>query len=145
MNRRTPPSPMTTPEPRDDWRLEVAEPILPGLYPATITEVQLKVAEDGREWLSWGVTLDDDGRLASGGSSFSISPRSKSYAWVAAVLGRRAMGGGAVITAADLIGKACTVNIIEDAEGFSKVEGILPPQGGHPVPDLQGLIDEAQA
>jgi hypothetical protein len=129
------PTALPVAEGRDDWRLEVAEPILPGLYAAVITSVELRTSEDGREWLAWGFTLSDDGRLASGGSSFSISPRSKSYAWIAAVLGRRRMGGGAVITAVELIGQACTVSIVEDAEGFSKVDAVLPPQGGHPTPE----------
>lgn len=113
-----------------EWSLTVPEPIEPGVYRATVKSIELRMAEDDAEerpWLAWTFTLED-GREVGGGSSFSISPGSKPYAWIAAILGRAAMGGGTVIHPLDLEGAPCQVHIDLKEDGLSsKVQAVLPP------------------
>jgi hypothetical protein len=121
---RTPPSPPA--EDRHDWALEVPEPIPPGVYPATVSEIVLREADDGREWLAWEFALDD-GRRIGGGTSYALGVRTKAFAWITALLGRERMGGGTQITETDLQGAVCQIVVELDAEGLPKVGSVLPP------------------
>lgn len=116
------------PTPPVPWELEVPIPIEPGVYSAVVKSVELKVAEEeDRPWLAWTFTLTD-GREVGGGTSFSISPRSKAYGWITALLGRAMMGGGAVIHPLDIEGRPCQLSIDTAEDGLtSKVMAVLPP------------------
>jgi hypothetical protein len=116
-----------------DWSLTIPDPIPPGLHDAEIVSVELRVAEaDGREWLAWTFRLDD-GRELGGGSSFTVSPRSKTYGWVSAIVGRARMGGGETIRAADLIGARVTLSIEPDDDGQARVAAVLPARAEPPA------------
>lgn len=111
-----------------DWSLSVPMPVEPGVYAASIKSVERRESEsDGRSWLAWTFLLAD-GREIGGGSSFSLSVRSKSFAWISAVVGRALLGGGATITPMDLLNHSCQI-VVEDTDepGISKVSAVLPP------------------
>lgn len=110
-----------------DWSLSVPIPVEPGMYPAVVKSIERRTSEsDGRDWLAWIFVLDD-GREIGGGSSYSLSVRSKTFSWISAIVGRAMLGGGATIHALDIVDHPCSVSVETDADGMSKVGAVLPP------------------
>ena len=106
----------------------------PGNYPATLTAVTEKTIEyqgESREVYEWAFAveaLDEDGNPAdpiavTGLSSRMTGPKSKTAAYLVALLGPAAVAPGATFTMNDLVGKKCLVQTDLNNAGYHRVIG----------------------
>lgn len=109
----------------------------PGNYPASLTAVVERTIEvkgesrDVFEWTFAVATADDDGTPGepikiSGLSSQMTGPKSKTAAFLVALLGPDAVKPGATFTMNDLIGKTCLIQTDLNEAGYHKVVGATP-------------------
>jgi hypothetical protein len=109
----------------------------PGNYPASLKSVVEKTIEvkgenrDVYEWTFLVPTQDDDGQpgdpiSVSGLSSQMTGPKSKTAAFLVALLGPSAVQPGATFTMNDLIGKQCLIQTDLNDAGYHKVVGATP-------------------
>jgi hypothetical protein len=87
-----------------------------GSYRATFGGAEELLSEDGRPWLRWLWNITKlDGTIAqfSEGSSMKLSPKSKAYPWVTALLGRSIVLGEDVDLDA-LVGTDCQVLLTKE-------------------------------
>lgn len=86
-------------------------------------------ADDGeRTLLRWTFSLPDlDDMLVDGVSSLATSPRSKAFAWLAALAGADAVAKPkATFRRSELLGKRAMIVVEQDDKGFSKVANLAP-------------------
>lgn len=109
----------------------------PGNYPASLTSVverTITVKGEDREVYEWtfGVpTEEEDGSpgepiKVSGLSSQMTGPKSKTAAYLVALLGPQAVQPGTTFTMNDLIGKDCLIQTELNDSGYAKVVGAVP-------------------
>ena len=118
----------------------------PGNYPATllsVTERTIEVKGESREVYEWAFavpTQEDDGSpgdpiKVSGLSSQMTGPKSKTAAFLVALLGPAAVQPGATFTMNDLVGKECLIQTELNEAGYAKVVGATPmPVSSAPRP-----------
>jgi hypothetical protein len=111
--------------------------LAPGTYPArlkTVSEKEIEYQGETREVYEWAFLVDtyeDDGSLGepieiTGLSSRMTGPKSKTSAFLVALLGPAAVQPGATFTMNDLIGKECLIQTELNASGYHKVVGATP-------------------
>jgi hypothetical protein len=109
----------------------------PGNYPASLTSVverTIEVKGESRDVFEWTFavpTVNDDGSpgdpiSVSGLSSQMTGPKSKTAAFLVALLGPSAVQPGATFTMNDLIGKTCLIQTDLNDSGYAKVIGATP-------------------
>jgi hypothetical protein len=109
----------------------------PGNYPATLTAVTertIEVKGESRDVFEWAFavpTANDDGTPGdpiniSGLSSQMTGPKSKTAAFLVALLGPSAVQPGATFTMNDLVGKQCLIQTDLNDNGYAKVVGATP-------------------
>lgn len=109
----------------------------PGNYPATLTAVverTIEVKGESRDVFEWTFavpTANDDGTPGdpisiSGLSSQMTGPKSKTAAFLVALLGPSAVQPGATFTMNDLVGKTCLIQTDLNDNGYHKVVGATP-------------------
>lgn len=109
----------------------------PGNYPATLTAVverTIEVKGESRDVFEWSFavpTANDDGTpgdpiAISGLSSQMTGPKSKTAAFLVALLGPTAVQPGATFTMNDLVGKQCLIQTDLNDNGYHKVVGATP-------------------
>lgn len=109
----------------------------PGNYPATLTSVverTIEVKGESRDVFEWSFavpTANDDGTpgdpiAISGLSSQMTGPKSKTAAFLVALLGPTAVQPGATFTMNDLVGKQCLIQTDLNDNGYHKVVGATP-------------------
>lgn len=100
----------------------------PGIYPATVTNLEVKTTDSGtfRIW-----SFDVGGEKVTASSSMMFGPKSKTYKWVTALIGRTPVPGEKL----EVIGRVCQLHLIVDEDsGYNKVETVLPAPAGAPRP-----------
>lgn len=102
--------------------LEVPEvtALEPGIYPARVTNLETKTTDTGtfRIW-----SFDVGGEKVTSSSSMMFGPKSKTYKWVTALIGRSPVPGEKL----EVIGLPCQLHLIVDEDsGYNKVESVLP-------------------
>jgi hypothetical protein len=132
--------------------------IPPGNYPASlvsVTERTIEVKGESRDVYEWTFavpTQEDDGSpgepiKVSGLSSQMTGPKSKTAAFLVALLGPSAVQPGATFTMNDLIGKECLIQTELNDSGYAKVVGATPlPVQSAPRPSNRAAagVDEAE-
>jgi len=109
----------------------------PGNYPASLVSVverTIEVKGESREVFEWTFavpTEEDDGTpgdpiKVSGLSSQMTGPKSKTAAFLVALLGPAAVQPGATFTMNDLVGKECLIQTELNDSGYAKVVGATP-------------------
>ena len=97
-----------------------------GTYPATLAGIDTKYSEKfASEFRTWDFTLAN-GSKVGGSSSMATSSKSKGGKWLAAILGRKPVKDEH-IALSSLVGQPCMVTVIEDDNGWPKVDAVLPP------------------
>jgi hypothetical protein len=127
----------------------------PGNYPASLKSVVEKTIEvkgesrDVYEWTFLVPTADNDGNagepISIGGlSSQMTGPKSKTAAFLVALLGPAAVQPGATFTMNDLIGKQCLIQTDLNEAGYHKVVGATPlPVTSAVRPSNRAAVGEA--
>ena len=98
-----------------------------GIYPARVSNLETKTTDSGtfRIW-----SFDVGGEKVTASSSMMFGPKSKTYKWVSALIGRSPVPGEKL----DVIGLPCQLHIIVDEDsGYNKVEGVLPASNPAPA------------
>jgi hypothetical protein len=128
----------------------------PGNYPATLTAVverQIEVKGESRDVFEWSFavpTANEDGTpgdpiAISGLSSTMTGPKSKTAAFLVALLGPDAVKPGATFTMNDLIGKECLIQTDLNDNGYHKVVGATPlPVTASVRPSNRAAVGEAK-
>jgi hypothetical protein len=97
-----------------------------GIYQARVTNLETKTTDAGtfRIW-----SFDVGGEKITASSSMMFGPKSKTYKWVTALIGRSPVPGEKL----DVIGLPCQLHLIVDEDsGYNKVEAVLPASGAQP-------------
>jgi hypothetical protein len=127
----------------------------PGNYPATLTSVverTIEVKGESRDVFEWSFavpTANDDGTpgdpiAISGLSSQMTGPKSKTAAFLVALLGPTAVQPGATFTMNDLVGKQCLIQTDLNDNGYHKVVGATPlPVTAQVRPTNRAAVGEA--
>jgi hypothetical protein len=127
----------------------------PGNYPATLTSVverTIEVKGESRDVFEWSFavpTANDDGTpgdpiAISGLSSQMTGPKSKTAAFLVALLGPTAVQPGATFTMNDLVGKQCLIQTDLNDAGYHKVVGATPlPVTAQVRPTNRAAVGEA--
>ena len=101
--------------------------IAPGTYKGQLESVEVKPTENfgGGEYRQWNFLIEVDGKLlpVSATSSMNTGPRSKSYLWLTALLGRAPAAGE---TIEDPTGKTVLLTIGQKENGFPRIDGVSP-------------------
>lgn len=96
----------------------------PGIYPAKVTKLETKTTDSGtfRIW-----SFDVGGETITASSSMMFGPKSKTYKWVTALIGRTPVPGEKL----EVVGLSCQLHIIVDEDsGYNRVEAVLPSSNG---------------
>ena len=127
--------------------------IEPGIYPATVIGLRADtIVVDGEEkevfvW-TFSIPTEDEGAIELEGlTSQIVTPRSKAYAYLVALLGQAAVGTGAGFNDTDLVGKNCLVTVDLNKNGYTRVSNITAaPRGAiaRPAP-AQAAVAAAPA
>jgi hypothetical protein len=103
-----------------------------GTYPATLLGIMVVAATlkspNEKDWLKWAFVVDDgsaEGVELSAASSYKLTSKSKTRAWVEAVIGKQ-LKNGETIVLEDLKALDCFVLITHDENGFARIENVLP-------------------
>ena len=111
--------------------------LAPGNYPAkltAVTERTIDVKGESRDVYEWAFevpTQEDDGSpgepiKVTGLTSQMTGPKSKTAAYLVALLGPTAVQPGATFTMNDLVGKDCLIQTELNDSGYHKVVGAVP-------------------
>jgi hypothetical protein len=111
--------------------------LAPGNYPAklaAVTERTIDVKGESRDVYEWAFevpTQEDDGSPGepikiTGLTSQMTGPKSKTAAYLVALLGPTAVQPGATFTMNDLVGKECLIQTDLNESGYHKVVGATP-------------------
>jgi len=124
----------------------------PGNYPATlvsVTERSIDVKGESRDVFEWAFavpTQESDGSpgepiKVTGLSSQMTGPKSKTAAFLVALLGPSAVQPGATFTMNDLVGKECLIQTELNDSGYAKVVGAVPmPVSVAPRPSNRAAV-----
>jgi len=112
-----------------------------GTYPGKLKSITTKESAAFGEFRAWDFELDS-GSIVGGASSMSTNAKSKGGRWIVALLGRKPEKGEKVGSA--IIGKPCLVTVEEDANGWPKVTGVLPPLSASSGPGRPQTPEVAQ-
>ena len=102
--------------------------IPPGTYPGKLAAVTTKTSNAYGDFRAWDFNVDTGDplpHLVGGASSMNTGTKSKGGRWITALLGRKPEKGENVTQA--IIGRPCLVVVIEDDDGWPKVDDVLPP------------------
>lgn len=91
-----------------------------GIYDAKVTNLEVKTTDAGtfRIW-----SFDVGGEKVTASSSMMFGPKSKTYKWVSALIGRTPVPGEKL----EVIGLPCQLHLIVDEDsGYNKVDTVLP-------------------
>jgi hypothetical protein len=105
-----------------------------GTYPATLVAINEKRVpskfstspdgmDDSYEW----VFALDNGEEVNGLSSKAITPKSRAFGYLVALLGKDRVQRGVGFELDDLIGKRALVSISINDGGWPRIDGVLPP------------------
>lgn len=100
----------------------------PGIYPARVMNLETKTTDAGtfRIW-SFEVDAGGEKHKVSASSSMMFGPKSKTYKWVTALIGRTPVPGEKL----EVIGLSCQLHVIvDDDSGYNRVETVLPSVNG---------------
>lgn len=98
-----------------------------------------KEGEEPKTLLRWRFGTADGDDTAEGVTSLNTGPRSKAYAWMTGLLGRTPTKGdslgdwdqdpisGEWTGSSPLVGLSCQFAVIENADGYGKVETVIAP------------------
>jgi len=101
-----------------------------GIHDVTVTDLTRKVAKTGGDYLRWEFA-DAQGHTTSANSSVEMTPGNKTGKWYAALTGRpTVVGEQRAMT--EVIGKACTIVIELNSEGYPKILALTARQGTTP-------------
>ena len=111
--------------------------LAPGNYPAKLTAVTDRTIDvkgetrDVYEWAFEVPTQEDDGSPGepikiTGLTSQMTGPKSKTAAYLVALLGPTAVQPGATFTMNDLVGRECLIQTDLNESGYHKVVGATP-------------------
>lgn len=100
----------------------------PGMHPATVTAVvpvTVDTAEGPKRLIRWGVAIETEEGVAEHDSLSSLlfTPRSKARRWAMAL---GVPSGQKEVRAVDLVGRECMVLLVQDDQGYTKLDDILP-------------------
>jgi hypothetical protein len=118
--------------------IEAGPEIEDGTYDATLIELEpFEVTVDGekgkeeRQLLRWTFSLDDAPEVhVEGVSSQARGPNSKLAKWLLALVGAEAAEPGRKYKVSELIGSRAQIVVKHNANGFPKVDGVVPmPKG----------------
>jgi hypothetical protein len=93
--------------------------IEPGIHDINVTDCKTMTAKAGGEYLRWEFTRAD-GKTTSANSSVEMTPGNKTGKWFAALTGTPTIVGQ-TRSIGEVIGKAGTIVVELNAEGFTKV------------------------
>lgn len=120
----------------EDWAMERPPQVDAGVYPATLTKMTRKTVDEGgpdqRDFIVWEFAVDggeDNSGRVEATSSLTLSARGKAYPWIVALVGKETAAGLDRIGPVErrlLIGRECIVNVIHNADGYAKVENVMP-------------------
>lgn len=96
--------------------------IPPGTYEAELLEIETLNSAQYGDFRKWRFALTN-GSTVDGATSMSDNARSKAGKWIIAILGRIPTKGEKV----NPVGGKCLVQVIENSDGWPKVENVLPP------------------
>lgn len=96
-----------------------------GTYEARLHAITTKTSDAFGEFRAWDFALGLHGTIVGGASSMNTGSKSKGGKWIAALLGR-VPAKGEVISLKDLLERPCLVTVVEDANGWPKVDNVLP-------------------
>jgi hypothetical protein len=115
-----------------------------GTYPAAFEALEERTSREGVPFWRWSFTVrtPDGSRSISGASSTNTGPKSKSYRWFTALLGRRPAPNETL--GANLAGRVCLVVLADGEDGYTDLVDILPAFPGAERPTL-GLTAPASA
>jgi hypothetical protein len=98
--------------------------IPPGTYPGKLVSVITKTSPAYGDFRAWDFALDE-GHVVGGASSMNTGSKSKGGRWIMNLLGRKPEKGENVTSL--ILGKPCLLVVIEDDDGWPKVDDVLPP------------------
>lgn len=99
--------------------------IPPGTYEAELEEIETLNSAQFGDFRKWRFVLNQNGSMVDGATSMSTNVKSKGGRWMIAILGRVPARGESLRNL--LLGGSCLVQVIEDSDGWPKVENVLPP------------------
>ena len=102
----------------------------PGTHDVVVTGLTVKTAKAGGEYLRWEFS-DAAGKTASINSSKEMTPGNRTGRWFASLTGRPTVIGESRHLG-EVIGKAATVEIQLNDEGYPKVTALLGRQASAP-------------
>ena len=115
----------------------------PGVHQVAVTDVQIKQAKAGGDYLRWEFT-DREGKTASVNSSVEMTPGNKTGKWFQALTG--------IPTTIDtdrklseVIGHWCTIVVELNPEGYPKVIAVTEAQEAAPKSPVKPLTDAKKA
>ena len=98
-----------------------------GIHQVVVTGVTRKIAKAGGDYLRWEF-IDSDGKTASANTSVEMTPGNKTGKWFASLTGvPTTVGQSRQI--AEVVGKACTIVVEINAEGYPKISALTARQG----------------
>lgn len=108
-----------------------------GLYPATLTKLEVKTIEKGayagdtiRIW-TFAVDVNGTTEKVDASSSLAFGSKSKAYRWFNALVGRPPVFGEKGV---QLAGLPCQLMLVIDEDsGYNKVADVLPAKQGQKV------------
>jgi hypothetical protein len=103
-----------------------------GTYPATLLGISVEQptakSPNQKEWLKWLFVVDDGSETGVemvAPSSMRCTAKSKTRAWIEAVLGRQ-LANGETVVIENLKALDCFVLVGHDESGFAKIEAVMP-------------------
>lgn len=112
-----------------------------GTYPGTLIAINEKripskfsTSPDGMDdsW-EWVFALED-GTEVNGLTSTYLTPKSRAFGYLVALVGKEKVTSGAGFELSDLIGKTALVSVEINDAGWPRVVAVMPPIGGRRGP-----------
>lgn len=113
----------------------------PGVKQVAVTNLEVRAAKAGGDYLRWEFT-DRDGKTGSANSSVEMTPGNKTGKWFAALTGRPTVVGEKR-SLSEVIGKWCTIVVELNPEGYPKVIALTEPEGSAPKSPVKPLDESA--
>ena len=108
-----------------------------GIYPAKVAKLEVKETEAGT-FRVWTFEVKGASQPVTATSSMMTGPKSKTYKWLSALIGRKPTPGEKGI---QVVGQLCQLHIsVDEDTGYNKVEAVLPASGAPKV--VGGPVEE---